>query len=89
MPSNISELEAELRELRAENRRLRKRVVELEGELDYIRGGRFVASTERQTFHRPDCKWADYIVNSGYLIEFSSHEEAVQAGYKPCKTCRA
>ncbi|MBI4197547.1 MAG: hypothetical protein HY533_00365 [Chloroflexi bacterium] len=46
----------------------------------------FVASPRRQTFHRPDCKWALYI---GDPIEFHSHEEAVGSGYKPCKTCRA
>jgi hypothetical protein len=51
--------------------------------------GPFVASKMRLTFHRPDCKWAAYILNSRNLIEFSSHAEAVEAGMKPCKTCRA
>ena len=39
-------------------------------------------------FHKPDCHWAEYI-RAPYLIEFFSHEEAEEAGYKPCKTCKA
>ena len=89
MPSRLATAEAELRQLRAENRRLRKRVTELEGELHYQQAGYFVASLDRQTFHRESCKWADYIIRSNRLMEFSSHQEAVHAGYKPCKTCRA
>ena len=49
----------------------------------------FVASANRSTFHRPDCEWAAFILMSYNLLEFSSHQEAVEAGYKPCKTCRA
>lgn len=48
----------------------------------------FVASVYRKHFHRSDCEWAAYI-NRHNLIEFFSHEDAVEAGYKPCKTCRA
>lgn len=51
--------------------------------------GPFVASMRRSTFHRPDCPWAAYILNSRNLIEFSSHAEAVEAEMKPCKTCCA
>src|SRR6266567_548352 len=50
--------------------------------------GPFVASKFRPHFHRPECKWITY-VNEHNLLEFSSHEEAVAAGLKPCKTCRA
>ena len=49
----------------------------------------YIASSKRRHFHRPSCEYAMYIVNSPNLIEFSSHAEAVAAGYKPCKTCRA
>jgi hypothetical protein len=56
-----------------------------EGEGEY---GPFVASMTRQTFHRPGCKWAEYL-NPKRTMEFSSHAEAVEAGKKPCKTCRA
>ena len=55
------------------------------GESEY---GPFVASTGRQTFHRPDCVWASYL-KPPRMLEFSSHEEAVNSGRKPCKTCRA
>ena len=48
----------------------------------------FVASEQRTTFHRPNCPWATEIRDHN-LIEFSDHEEAVEAGYKPCKTCRS
>jgi len=50
--------------------------------------GPFVASKLRPHFHRPECKWITY-VNAHNLLEFSSNEEAVAAGLKPCKTCRA
>ena len=50
--------------------------------------GPFVASKLRPHFHRPDCEWATCI-SARNLIEFSSHAEAVDAGKKPCKTCRA
>ena len=89
LQTRIDELESELRETKIENRSLRRRVVELEGELEYQNAGRLLASSERSIFHRPECKWAKFVENSGHLIEFSSHQEAVQAGYKPCKTCRA
>lgn len=49
----------------------------------------YYASKSRKYFHRPKCPWADYILISRNLIEFGSHAEAVQAGYKPCKTCSA
>lgn len=48
----------------------------------------YVGSERKQKFHRPECKWAQFIVDSPNLIEFASHEEAVAAGYKPCKPCQ-
>jgi methylphosphotriester-DNA--protein-cysteine methyltransferase len=55
------------------------------GESEY---GPFVASKKRSHFHRPDCKWAEYL-NERNSIEFGSHREAVEAGKRPCKTCCA
>lgn len=46
--------------------------------------GPFVAS--RSHFHRLECEWAERIADP---IEYETHEEAVRAGKKPCKTCRA
>ncbi len=49
----------------------------------------FVASSQREVFHRPECEYAQLILDSNNLVEFYSHEQAVEAGYKPCKTFRA
>lgn len=82
---------------------LSRRISELESQVADLSGApqRFVdneatygesvywASSERSVFHRPSCKWATYLEDSINLIEFDSHEEAVAAGYKPCKTCCA
>lgn len=89
LKSKLKKLTVDLKTLRAENRKLRRQVCDLENELDYLRGGRLVGSATRKTFHRQDCRWAEFIINSENLIEFSSHEEAVDAGYRPCKTCCA
>ena len=52
----------------------------------------YVGSTVRRKvrphFHRSDCQWATAI-KAWNLIQFSSQEEAVRAGYRPCKTCRS
>jgi len=47
--------------------------------------GTFVGTPNRKHFHRPDCKW----IRGMFVVQFSSHEAAVRAGRKPCKTCRA
>lgn len=78
----------QLRSLKAEIKQLRKYLNEYEDEHGDIHGAAFVASTSRPHFHRPDCTWASYISQSN-ILEFFSHKEATQAGYKPCKTCRA
>ena len=46
----------------------------------------FYASQIRQKFHRSSCEWA-HEIRSYNLIEFHSHQEAVEAGYKACGTC--
>ena len=73
--------------LSLENLRLRRRVTKLEDEIRFLTGT-FLASAYATHFHRENCKWAAEISPQN-LIEFSSHEEAVEAGYKPCKTCRS
>jgi len=47
----------------------------------------FVSSRNSSVFHRPDCRWAQDIA-SGNLVGYKSREEAVQAGKRPCKTCK-
>lgn len=76
-----------------EMQKLQEKIRELELELLIFRSGRlesetFVGSIWRNTFHRENCEWASYIRDRS-LIKFDTHEEAVAAGYKPCKTCRA
>ena len=74
--------------LAAENRELRHRIAELEDELHYWNAGPFLASKDRKHFHRSHCKWVREIPGRN-LIEVSSHEESVAAGYRPCKTCKS
>lgn len=45
------------------------------------------ASTQN-LFHMPDCKWMKK-VGPASMVEFGSHAEAVEAGRKPCKTCKS
>jgi hypothetical protein len=39
-------------------------------------------------FHRLECRWIEDVPHEN-LTEFYSHKEAVEADYKPCKTCRS
>lgn len=90
----VAELEQEVDTLFQENAELEAQLVD--AETNAAIGARlasdeervYLASKNRRHFHRPGCKWAAYIPDY-LLIEFGSHLEAVQAGYKPCKTCRA
>lgn len=94
-PSNEGQLRDEVVEMRALVARLRDengrllREVELAGS---VRGSDeeliYVGSKTRKKFHRANCKWATYIPD-WKRIEFGSHREAREAGYKPCGTCRA
>ena|ERR1035441_872533 len=86
--AELRKLSRYIAQLEAENAKVRKRATILGNELDHL-GGRFVASSKRHIFHRPTCKWAEYLTNSPNLREYSSHQEAIEVGYKPCKTCRA
>jgi hypothetical protein len=47
---------------------------------------RYVASKKSKIFHKPDCLWAKRISPEN-LIKFTSREEAVKAGCRPCKRC--
>lgn len=48
-----------------------------------------IASRKRNYFHRLNCEWATYIRSPNKLVRFYRREEAVDAGYRPCKTCRS
>lgn len=49
--------------------------------------GSFVASSSGSVFHRPNCRWAQNITGTNQLA-FKTREEAVQAGKRPCRTCK-
>lgn len=44
-------------------------------------------SSQSDKFHYPSCRWAHKIKHSN-LIVFKSRQEALNAGYVPCKVCR-
>jgi hypothetical protein len=48
---------------------------------------RYVASKNSRVFHRPDCRWAERIAPEN-LIGYSSREEAIESGKRPCKSCK-
>lgn len=84
-----AELTERIRILEVQVAQLQRQLSETEGELEHLGYEPFIASCEKRTFHKPTCNWAQYILNSDNLIEFSSHREAEDAGYRPCKTCCA
>lgn len=87
--NQIVDLDRKINELESENANLGQQVAALEKKLDFGSTEKFVASQRRRRFHRPGCTWAQYIYMSANHIEFSSLEEAMAAGYKPCRTCSA
>ncbi|MCL5062959.1 MAG: hypothetical protein M0Z70_08040 [Nitrospiraceae bacterium] len=47
----------------------------------------FWASKMSNKYHYPSCKWAQKI-NPANLIRFKTPEDAIKAGYIPCKVCK-
>lgn len=47
----------------------------------------FVASKNGSVFHRSDCRWAQNISGDN-RIGYKTREEAIQAGKRPCKSCK-
>lgn len=47
----------------------------------------YIGNSNSKKFHLPDCRWAQEIAPQN-RVEFRSREEAVKAGYVPCKVCR-
>jgi len=50
-------------------------------------GGVYIGNKNSKKFHRPDCQWAQKIAPYNRVI-FKSRDEAIRAGYVPCKVCR-
>jgi len=53
----------------------------------YALSAEFWASKNSNKYHYPSCKWAQKI-NPKNLIKFNSPEQAIKAGYVPCKVCK-
>ncbi len=48
---------------------------------------RYVASKNSKVFHKPDCRWVQRIKPAN-LVTFSTRDEAIAAGKRPCKQCK-
>ena len=51
--------------------------------------GPFFGREMRNRFHRPICKYIRPYLKWPGTIRFESHAEAVEAGRKPCMSCKA
>ena len=47
----------------------------------------FVGSKNSDVYHYPDCYWAGKIKPEN-LVYFDTAEDAINAGYRPCKVCK-
>jgi hypothetical protein len=55
--------------------------------LHVFASGNYVGSKKSDVYHYPSCHYVDQIKHEN-LIYFSSPEEAIAAGYRPCKGCK-
>jgi hypothetical protein len=51
-----------------------------------VSGYKYVASKNSKDFHKPGCRWAKRIKPEN-LVGYSSKNEAIKAGKRPCKQC--
>jgi len=51
------------------------------------RGQAYLASVNREPFHRPSCQWAAKI-STRNLAGYDSPQAAIDDGHRPCKSCR-
>ena len=47
---------------------------------------KYISTSSKKIFHKLDCEWAQEI-NKTYAVYYSSREEAIAAGCRPCKVC--
>jgi hypothetical protein len=47
----------------------------------------YAASRRSKVFHKSDCRWVERIAPKN-LVGYSSRDEALRAGKKPCKRCK-
>ncbi|WP_253256508.1 MULTISPECIES: thermonuclease family protein [unclassified Neomoorella] len=48
---------------------------------------KYIGNSSSKKFHLPSCQWAKEI-SPRNRVEFTSRQEAISAGYQPCKVCR-
>lgn len=84
----IAALNRELASLREENLHLRDQIFDFFEVGNHGGEVKYVGTPTKSLFHCPSCKWVRDI-DPKKLVSWSSHEAAVRAGRKPCKTCRA
>jgi methylphosphotriester-DNA--protein-cysteine methyltransferase len=53
----------------------------------YAMSAEYWGSKDSTKYHYPSCKWAQKISPKN-LVKFSSPEQAIKAGYVPCKVCK-
>jgi len=46
----------------------------------------YIGNSNTKVFHRPTCKYVSQIAPE-HIVYFSTREEAISAGYRPCKVC--
>ena len=47
----------------------------------------YVASINKEPFHRVSCRWARKISPSN-AVYYNTRQEAINDGHRPCKVCR-
>ncbi|MGI9952491.1 thermonuclease family protein [Moorellaceae bacterium AZ2] len=58
----------------------------LDGAAEKQGGTLYIGNSRSKVFHLPTCEWAQKIAPQN-RVEFGSREEAIKAGYRPCKVC--
>ena len=47
----------------------------------------YIGNSNTKVFHRPTCRYVSQI-SPDHIVYFSTREEAISAGYRPCKVCK-
>lgn len=47
----------------------------------------YVASVNKEPFHRVSCKWAQKISPKN-AVYYETREEAIRDGHRPCRVCK-
>ena len=80
------DIQNNLNALKSDNKFLRDRIQELEGEIEHLGGGKLLGNLTTRYYHKPDCAWASKMTWHNSKI-FRSHEAASNEGYRPCPAC--